>query len=408
MTTTIKKYVFLCVMLLLWAVPAWSTTNYTVSNIDELRAAITSADSGAIITLNASTYDLTSTLSITKSITLKGNTSSGTIIQRSSSASSKFSNITISGASADMVILQNLTIANASTDDNGGGINYKANGTLSIDNCIITNNMSSNYSGGIYNSSGTANITNSTITGNTTQYGGGIYVNGGTANIINCTISGNSASINGGGIYGSGGTANITNSTITGNTANQGGREIHNNRATLSALNTLIWNSSNATAGNLTLTNCATFNGSGTNLVILSSWANPVSSSVEVDGVTHTVFIPESNDALLVLVGKGVKTSSTPATDQLGKARAKRPTIGAIEGVSVSVITVSCDVDTVQVTEGYSADIAVSADLADDYKACTISWDISPDVSGITFSDGVLRVGVNVPVGSYNVELLQA
>ena len=134
MTTTIKKYVFLCVMLLLWAVPAWSTTNYTVSNIDELRAAITSADSGAIITLNASTYDLTSTLSITKSITLKGNTSSGTIIQRSSSASSKFSNITISGASADMVILQNLTIANASTDDNGGGINYKANGTLSIDN----------------------------------------------------------------------------------------------------------------------------------------------------------------------------------------------------------------------------------------------------------------------------------
>ena len=122
------------------------------------------------------------------------------------------------------------------------------------------------------------------------------------------------------------------------------------------------------------------------------------------------MFIPENNDALLVLVGKGIKSGDqTPTHDQIGTLRAERPTIGAVEGASVSSpITISCDVDTVQVTEGYSADVAISADLADDYQSCTVSWDISPDVSGIEFSasDGVLRVGVNVPVGSYSVDIV--
>ncbi len=208
----LKKYVCLCVMLMLCAVPAWSATT-TVSTVAELTSTISSAASGDTIILAAGTYALTSTLIINKSITLRGHTSSDTIIQRSSGASDKFSNITISGASAEMVILQNLTIRSADATNNGGGINYTTNGTLSIDNCIIANNVVDYYyGGGIYNKSGTANITNSTITGNT-----------------------------------------------AGNTAGNHGREIYNNQGTTSALNTLIWNSvSNAViSGTVTLTNCA-------------------------------------------------------------------------------------------------------------------------------------------------------
>ena len=95
-------------MLLLGAVPAWSA-EYNVSTIDALRSTISSADNGDIINLASGDYDLDSTLTINKSITLRGNTSSDTIIQRSSSATSKFRNINISGSA---VILQNLTIQN--------------------------------------------------------------------------------------------------------------------------------------------------------------------------------------------------------------------------------------------------------------------------------------------------------
>lgn len=60
-----------------------------------------------------------------------------------------------------------------------------------------------------------------------------------------------------------------------------------------------------------------------------------------------------------------------------------------------------------QVTQGYLADVAVSADLADDYQEWPLSWSISPDVSGITISnDGVLTVADSVPAGSYSVDIV--
>lgn len=278
MATTIKKCLCLCVMLLLGAVPAWSA-EYNVSTIDALRSTISSADNGDIINLASGDYDLDSTLTINKSITLRGNTSSDTIIQRSSSATSKFRNINISGIA---VILQNLTIRNASADANGGGIYYATNGTLSIDNCIIANNavVGSSYNGsGIYDNGGTVNITNSTITGNTAgHYGGGIY-NTDQVTITNCTITGNKAK------------------------ASSGQDIYHNTYHAFPVLNTLIWNSVsndviNDKNGGVILTNCATPSGVGTNPVTLSSWADPVSSSVEVDGVTHTFFTIEANTEL--------------------------------------------------------------------------------------------------------------
>ncbi|MBQ7560914.1 MAG: DUF4957 domain-containing protein [Synergistaceae bacterium] len=375
----------LCLIILLGAFPAWSQT-YTVNNINGLTNTLSSANDGDIIILASGDYDLDSTLTINKSITLRGNTSSDTIIQRSSSATSKFRNINISGSA---VILQNLTIQNASSNADGGGIYYNvSNGTLSIDNCIITNNaVGSSYSGGGIYSGGIVTITNSTITDNNANNGGGGIFNESTATITNCTI--------------------------TENTANNDGQDIYTS-TNISALNTLIWNSvlneNDVIYGTVNLTNCATPSGIGTNPVTLTSWSNPVSSSVEVNGVTHTVFTIENNTELQGLVGKGIQSGDqTPATDQIGTLRASKPTIGAIEGASISVITISCDVDTLEITKGYSRDITLSADLEDDYKEWPISWSISPDVSGITISnDGVLTVGESVAVGVYSVDIIAA
>ncbi len=171
------------------------------------------------------------TISISNS-TITGNSASigGGITNYSddvddSSGIANISNSTISGNSADTagsinnsgtLTLNKGTISNNSAN-RGGGINNL--GTISINESIISDN-SANRGGGIRNSDGTASISNSTISGNSTFfYGGGIYNLGATAIINNSTISGNSASNGGGGGIGNLGVASISNSTITNNEA---------------------------------------------------------------------------------------------------------------------------------------------------------------------------------------------
>ena len=113
-----------------------------------------------------------------------------------------------------------MTIVNSTVNNNqalivgfflpdGGGISNDV-GTLTIQNTTISENTAAGYGGGVYNV-GSLTAINSTIRGNTGSGGGGIF---GVATIINCTISGNSATFEGGGIFGGG---TISNSTISGN-----------------------------------------------------------------------------------------------------------------------------------------------------------------------------------------------
>ncbi|RQH55288.1 DUF4347 domain-containing protein [Okeania hirsuta] len=119
------------------------------------------------------------------------------------------------------VNISNSTISGNSADILGGGINNFF-GTLNISNSTITGNSVDGNGGGIDNSFATLNISNSTITGNSGTNGGGIFNLASTVTITNSTISDNSVDGNGGGIDNLG-TANITNSTISGNSANSGG-----------------------------------------------------------------------------------------------------------------------------------------------------------------------------------------
>jgi CSLREA domain-containing protein len=149
----------------------------------------------------------------------------------------------------------------------GGGI--LNSGTLNLINSIVSGNSSSgdytgsigtNFGGGIYND-GSLIITNSIISGNLVSgssninRGGGIF-NGKTLTVINSTISGNFASGSngsdnyGGGIFNSGGIITLTNSTVSGNSSsgagssNFGGGISNESGGTLNLTNSTITNNS--------------------------------------------------------------------------------------------------------------------------------------------------------------------
>ena len=127
--------------------------------------------------------------------------------------------------SADNVTLQNLTIQNGSTTDNGGGI-YSNNlsGTLTLLNTTVSGNTGSSNSskGGGIGSRGAVTLTNSIVSGNAADRGGGVYSRG-DLTLNSTTISSNVARGIGGGISSFGTTISLSNSTVSNNSAGGGG-----------------------------------------------------------------------------------------------------------------------------------------------------------------------------------------
>lgn len=120
---------------------------------------------------------------------------------------------------------------NTATNRFGGGI-YTNGTTVTVTNASITNNHADNSSNGIGGGMtiliGSSTITNSIVSGNTAQRrGGGIYFSGGTHSITGTTLSGNSAGsgtaannfFGGGGLVNEGANVNISNSTVSRNTS---------------------------------------------------------------------------------------------------------------------------------------------------------------------------------------------
>ena len=129
------------------------------------------------------------------------------------------------------VTIFGLTIENGTTAGTGGGGIYNA-GTLNLSNSTLSNNSSYGSNGGsgecgcgggIFNDTGgTLTVANTTISGGYVRSysgdgnGGGIFNNtGATANLSNSTVSGNVGSV-GGGIVNNG-TLTIANSNLSGN-----------------------------------------------------------------------------------------------------------------------------------------------------------------------------------------------
>ncbi len=139
----------------------------------------------------------------------------------------------------------NCTVTNNSSvaspgDAYGGGIYNDSGGTLTLNNCTFANNSSTGnnaYGGGVGNT-GVMAANNCTLANNNSVgspfdgHGGGFY-NEGTLTVNNCTLASNSCSGNNG--YGGGiddrfpsSRLNLTNSIICSNTATTSGQNLYN------------------------------------------------------------------------------------------------------------------------------------------------------------------------------------
>ncbi len=228
------------------------TTRYVTTH-SELATAITNSSSSVIDIIEIqNNITITSSLSISKSITIKGkgntltvpvtgvsdegvnNTSPSTHNMFTTSGSSvtiTFENLTLKGGdyssggacirnSANKLVLNSVTISNGRASGFSGGGGLRNTGSIYMTNCQLIRN-SAGYGGGFLNS-GTMYIEKTTFSDNRSESsngGGGGCENQGTLYMNNCTFSNNKSTEIGGGINNYGGTLYLLNSTFTGNVA---------------------------------------------------------------------------------------------------------------------------------------------------------------------------------------------
>jgi hypothetical protein len=100
----------------------------------------------------------------------------------------------------------------------GGAVGAVIAGDLTVTGCTFVGNSSVLNGGAILAIGGPCTVANSTFSGNSGQDGGAIYIST-QATIVNCTLSGNSAEPSGGGgVFVTQGTLNLQNTIIAGST----------------------------------------------------------------------------------------------------------------------------------------------------------------------------------------------
>jgi CSLREA domain-containing protein len=174
---------------------------------------------------------------------------------------------------------------------------------LNLESMTIANGRCTDCLGGGIHNSGTLNILNSTLTGNTAPLGGdgsgggaGIY-NLGAVNLANSTISGNNATQNGGGILNSGVLA-ISNSTFSGNAAANGASIFNDAGRTTTLKNTILANHTGGTA----CSNSGVINGSNNLIDDTSCGSNAafrIGAATNLDATLNSNGGPTNTHALL-------------------------------------------------------------------------------------------------------------
>ena len=342
------------------------------------------------------------------------------------------------------VFCTDCTISNNTAAEDGGSVAVMSSGAATLKNCAITGNNGGGFR--IMGRSKTT-LTDCTIVNNTTKDFGGAGVNVFAANVTltNCTIAENKSKATDTAGYGGGVSVcglessdivEFINCSLVNNKANTYNEIDNVGESTVNLINTLVADPSpdnaicSSTSGNINFINCALPAGisidhwaateeNSKDVILMSDWT-PVSSEVTVNEVTHTVYKISDNSALNELVSKGVSNDVTPYTDQIGAARsAATMTIGAIEGAAMKNLyaELSADVSALTVSaaspdQTINFNLTVSADYTDGtQKTLTpgeyqISWDISPDISGISIADGVVTVECSsMPYGKYSMQV---
>ena len=110
-----------------------------------------------------------------------------------------------------------------------GGIYVTDNTELTADDTVFSGNKSTDESGGAIVNHSSVTLNGCTLRENTAyKYGGAVYFNGSEMTLVNTKIINNSTQVeSGGGIYFKNGTLNIDSAEITGNTGIKGGSAIY-------------------------------------------------------------------------------------------------------------------------------------------------------------------------------------
>lgn len=146
--------------------------------------------------------------------------------------------------------LDRVRVTGNSAAGSGGGVRFQNGANHRILNSTFDNNNSaSGYGGAFFNDAATLLIVNSTFAGNSAGVSGGAFTSGANAvtTLRSVTITNNSSDLGGG--FRNSGTVNIVNSIVSGNSANTNYPEIYNSDGTaVSNGNNLIGDGANDSA----------------------------------------------------------------------------------------------------------------------------------------------------------------
>ena len=167
----------------------------------------------------------------------------------------------------ESLILDSVLLAGNEVGGYGAGVYNSEGSELIIRNSVVSDNVSgyggvvANYGSLVVSKSVfdqntgsamqnwcTANVTETTFSGNAGAYGAGLY-NHGTATVSSSTFSGNLTGTQGGAIYNVDGTLEITNSTISGNTSSSSGALYNHSAGTTVVIGCTIVSNTGGGAG---------------------------------------------------------------------------------------------------------------------------------------------------------------
>ena len=263
---TMSVSVFCLIVLNVQAAPI-VVSNTNDSGTGSLREALATANDGDAISFGVTgTVTLTSgELLVNKSVTITGPASdnltvdgnhASRIFHVAGGVTVALSNLTIVNGASNLgggifndhayLTLSNCTVSGNSSSNSGGGIDSHGgvrSATLTLNNCTISGNSAASFGGGIDNDLATLTANNTTISGNSAFFAGAIENDGSlgsaTLTLNNCTISGNSATFDAGGIDGYLATLTVNSCTISGNSGPYVGG-IYNTFSTLNITDTIL------------------------------------------------------------------------------------------------------------------------------------------------------------------------
>jgi len=273
-----KKQIFTFLLSLLAIVGGFAQTTYYVdansgsssndglswtSSKQTLKQALDASASGDIIKVTQGIYKEGATLTLTKSVTIRGGYISGTDTQNYNQPTNLSGNnayrIMIIETVGVTVNIDNILFSNARADTGGAIKSYMPGssntGSLNFSFCTFTNCTSTSGLGGaIMTKWPDVSLSHCTFYGNTTKTVGGVYIKYGTAKVDDCAFYNNTCEANGAGLYYVGASIKITNSTFANNSATTatskgGGLTLESESSLTSAFeinNSIFWGNTSA------------------------------------------------------------------------------------------------------------------------------------------------------------------